>query len=113
MLTDGPYSSYTRHAVHLQYNNNTPTNILITVHSTTSRNSPTDILNIVHDMTSRLTDVAHPTIKKFPGIVHQYNLISISHDGHVMIEIRRGMYGLHQAGILANKQLVAHLQPYG
>ena len=59
MLMDAPYSSYTRHAVHLQYNNNTPTDILITVHFMTSRNSPTDILNTVYAMTSRLTGVAY------------------------------------------------------
>ena len=34
-------------------------------------------------------------------------------DGHVFAEIRRGMYGLPQAGKLANEQLQAVLAPHG
>ena len=49
-------------------------------------------------------------LSKIPQeIIQQYNLISIIHEGHVMIGIRMGVYGLPQASILINKQLVAHL----
>ena len=58
-------------------------------------------------------EYARIPLTKIPQeIIDQYRLTSISHEGHVMIEIRWGMYGLSQAGILANQQLVAHLKPY-
>ena len=47
------------------------------------------------------------------AIVEQYNLTDLFDDGFVYVEIRRGMYGLPQAGRLANDQLVAFLKPHG
>ncbi len=38
-------------------------------------------------------------------IIDAYNLTNLAHNGWVYIEIRKGMYGLPQAGILANKLL--------
>ena len=38
-------------------------------------------------------------------IIDQYDLIRIAWDGWVYIEIQKGMYGLPQAGILANNKL--------
>jgi hypothetical protein len=38
-------------------------------------------------------------------IIAKYNLKAISVDGWVYIEIRKWMYGLKQAGLLANKLL--------
>lgn len=46
-------------------------------------------------------------------IIDQYNLLPLVHDGYIYMEIRKGMYGLPQAGILANKKLTKHLEPYG
>ena len=47
-------------------------------------------------------------------IIDQYNLLDIvTPDGWVYIEIQRGMYGLKQAGIIANEQLQTHLAKYG
>jgi hypothetical protein len=47
-------------------------------------------------------------------IIKQYNLMELATpDGWVYIEIRKGMYGLKQAGILANQQLTKHLAMYG
>jgi hypothetical protein len=47
-------------------------------------------------------------------IRQQYQLDDITtHDGWVYIEIRKGMYGLKQAGILANHRLTKHLATYG
>jgi hypothetical protein len=46
-------------------------------------------------------------------IVDQYKLKDITTpDGWVYIEIRRGMYGLNQAGIIAYQQLKTHLATY-
>jgi hypothetical protein len=46
-------------------------------------------------------------------IMRQYNLHPLVHNGHVVVEIRKGMYGLPQAGILANKRLKKHLAKSG
>ena len=46
-------------------------------------------------------------------IIKQYNLTPLFHNGFVHVEIRRGMYGLPQAGRLANDQLIAFLAPHG
>ena len=42
----------------------------------------------------------------------EYNII-VEADGYVYFEIRKGMYGLKEAGILAFKQLVTNLAPHG
>jgi hypothetical protein len=42
-------------------------------------------------------------------IMEQYKLAPLVHKGHVLTEIRKGMYGLPQAGILAYNRLVQHL----
>jgi hypothetical protein len=46
-------------------------------------------------------------------IIDQYNLMDLAVDGYVYIEIRKGMYGLPQAGIIANQKLTKHLAKYG
>jgi len=46
-------------------------------------------------------------------IIAQYNLETIAHNRHVYVEIRRGMYGLPQAGRIANDQLTKFLAPHG
>ena len=38
--------------------------------------------------------------------------INIANDGYVYLEIRRGMYGLKEAGIIAFTQLVKNLAPH-
>jgi hypothetical protein len=47
------------------------------------------------------------------SIVYQYHLLDLVHNGFILIEISRGMYGLPQAGILSYNQLVAHLATHG
>jgi hypothetical protein len=42
-------------------------------------------------------------------ILEQYNLLPMAHKGYIYIEIQKGMYGLPQAGILANKLLKKRL----
>ena len=46
-------------------------------------------------------------------IYEQYNLQEITHNGFVYVEIRKGIYGLPQAGILANTQLIELLATHG
>ena len=48
-----------------------------------------------------------------PDIVNQYNLNELAIDGKVYVEIRKGMYGLPQAGILANELLQKNLAKFG
>jgi hypothetical protein len=45
--------------------------------------------------------------------IEKYDLIEISQDGKVYIEIQKGMYGLPQAGILANEFLQRNLAKDG
>jgi hypothetical protein len=53
-------------------------------------------------------------LSRFPEeIVHKYNLDTLAVDGWVYIKIRKGMYGLKQAGLLANQLLHTRLAPLG
>jgi hypothetical protein len=53
-------------------------------------------------------------LSRFPEeIVQKYNLKDLAVDGWVYIEIRKGMYGLKQARLLANKLLQTRLAPFG
>jgi hypothetical protein len=53
-------------------------------------------------------------LSKFPeDIVNNYNLKALAVDGWVYIEIRKGMYGLKQAGLLANQLQQRRLSPFG
>jgi hypothetical protein len=53
-------------------------------------------------------------LSRFPGeIVDKYNLGAIAIDGWVHIEIRKGMYGLKHAGLLANQLFQTRLAPFG
>ena len=53
-------------------------------------------------------------LSKIPEeIINQYDILAIAHGGFVMMEIQEGMYGLPQAGIIANKQRKVHLLKYG
>jgi hypothetical protein len=46
-------------------------------------------------------------------IIDQYALLGLVHNGFVYLEISKGVYGLPQAGILANQLLVKRLAPFG
>jgi hypothetical protein len=66
-----------------------------------------------------MNDPSEYEYMKFPlhlipdEIIKQYNLLQLVHNGKVHGEIRRGMYGLPQAGIMANKQLAKFLAKEG
>jgi hypothetical protein len=46
-------------------------------------------------------------------VIDAYDLMSMVHNDHIYVEIRHGMYGLPQAGIIANQLLTRRLQPHG
>jgi hypothetical protein len=46
-------------------------------------------------------------------IVQKYNLNALAIDDWVYIEIRKGMYRLKQAGLIANQLLQTRLAPFG
>jgi hypothetical protein len=53
-------------------------------------------------------------LSSFPDeIVQNYNLKALAVDGWIYIEIRKGMYGLKQAGLLSNQLLQTRLAPFG
>jgi hypothetical protein len=53
-------------------------------------------------------------LSRFPEEkVQKYNLNALAIDGWVYIEIRKGMHGLKQAGLLANQLLQTRLAPFG
>jgi hypothetical protein len=52
-------------------------------------------------------------LSRFPEeIVNKYNLDALAVDGWVYIENRKDMYGLKQAGLLANQLLQTCLAPF-
>jgi hypothetical protein len=46
-------------------------------------------------------------------ILSHYQILALAHKGHVYLAINKGMYGLPQAGRLANDQLIKHLSKHG
>ena len=46
-------------------------------------------------------------------VINEYKLLPLVHDGHIYMEINKGMYGLPQAGLLANKLLAKRLAKHG
>jgi hypothetical protein len=53
-------------------------------------------------------------MSRFPEeMLQKYNLNALAIDGWVYIEIRKGMYGLKQAGLHANQLLQTRLAPFG
>jgi hypothetical protein len=53
-------------------------------------------------------------LSRFPEeIIQKYNLNALGVDGWVYVEIIKSMYGLKQAGLLANQLLQTHLAPFG
>jgi hypothetical protein len=53
-------------------------------------------------------------LSRFPEeIIQKYNLNALAVDGWVYIEIRKGMYSLKQARLLANQLLKTRMAPFG
>ena len=47
------------------------------------------------------------------AIMKQYKNVSLFHQGYIIFEIRKGMYGLPQYGIISKKCLVKELSTSG
>jgi hypothetical protein len=53
-------------------------------------------------------------LSRFPEVIFdKYNLKALAVDGWVYIEISKGIYGLKQAGLLANQLLQTRVVPFG
>jgi hypothetical protein len=53
-------------------------------------------------------------VKAIPQSVYKYYALQeYEHDGYVYAEIRKGMYGLPQAGKIASDRLIQFLEPHG
>jgi hypothetical protein len=46
-------------------------------------------------------------------VMQMYKLAPLVKNGHVYVRIEKGMYGLPQAGIIANERLTKFLEPQG
>ena len=46
-------------------------------------------------------------------IIAEYRVHDMAVDGHIYVEVSKGMYGLPQAGLLANEHLERKLRPFG
>ena len=46
-------------------------------------------------------------------IIQQYNLRNLEHKGFVYMETQKGMYGIPQAGNIANDKLKLHMDKFG
>ena len=62
-----------------------------------------------------MADIKKIYLKTIPQeIVDAYNLTAlVDNQGWIYMCIKKGMYGLKQAGIIANQELVKHMAPFG
>ena len=73
-----------------------------------------DIKNLYLEMPLNQYEYMQMPLKLFPeDIIQHYYLQEKALNGYVYVEIWRGMYGLPQAAILANKLLQKHLGWHG
>jgi hypothetical protein len=73
-----------------------------------------DIINFYLDTPlDRYEYVCIPINLVPPEIIKEYQCMDMVLDEHIYAEVRKGMYGLPQAGILANKLLKQQLEPHG
>jgi hypothetical protein len=73
-----------------------------------------DIKNYYLDTPLPRFEYMKMVLSHFPEeIIQKYNLNALAVDGWVYIEIRKGMYGLKQAGLLANQLIQNRLSPFG
>ncbi|KAL7464467.1 hypothetical protein ACHAXS_004801, partial [Conticribra weissflogii] len=73
-----------------------------------------DVKNFYHETPLDQYEYMCMPIDIIPNhIIKQYKLCKLVKNGYVYMEIRWGIYGLPQAGILANKLLKKILKPHG
>jgi hypothetical protein len=69
-----------------------------------------DIKNFYLNMPMDRPEYMRIHLRHIPDeIIEEYGLLELAHEGFVYIEINKGMYGLLQSSILANKLLAKHL----
>jgi hypothetical protein len=94
------------------------TTFKILINSTLSTNDAAmmmmDIKNYYLDTPLPRFEYMKMLLSRFPEeIIQKYNLNALAVDGWVDIEIRKCMYSLKQAGLLANQLLQNRLAPFG
>ena len=73
-----------------------------------------DIIFFILNSSMNCSEYMRIPAKYLPaGIVEQYQLKFLNVNMYYMVEIRKGIYGLPQAGIITNKRLQAHLYRHG
>ena len=73
-----------------------------------------DISNFYLNTPMKRPEYIRIKVSDIPGeIIKEYNLYSKATNGHVYVKISKGMYGLPQAGLLANELLEKRLNKYG
>eukprot|EP00804_Cyclotella_cryptica_P011136 CCRYP_020838-RA/>CCRYP_020838-RA protein AED:0.39 eAED:0.39 QI:0/0/0/1/1/1/3/0/399 len=67
-----------------------------------------------HPVPRRLPEYARIKLSDIPGdFVQEYSLQDFAHNGYVYFEVSKGVYGLKQAGKLANDLLTQRLEMHG
>jgi hypothetical protein len=76
--------------------------------------SGADIKNMYLEMPLDRYEYMKMPLSLFPqDIINHYGLLDKALNSYICMEIHKGMYGLPQAGILANKLLKKHLAKHG
>ena len=105
---EGPTSAYTA---------NLPTvKILMNAVVSTpgSRVATADIKDYYLGTSMAIPEFMKVALRQIPDAIRaRYHLDDIAHEGQVMMRIDKGMYGLVQAGRLAQERLVKHLAKHG
>jgi hypothetical protein len=79
-----------------------------------ARFATADISNFYFDNPMERYEYMRIPVSVIPKVImEQYKLQDMVHNGQVLVEIRKGMYGLPQAGIIANVRLKKHLAEHG
>jgi hypothetical protein len=73
-----------------------------------------DLNTCYQGMPLRIWEYMRIHISTIPdSIIAQYKLLGLVHNGYVLVDTMKGMYGLTQAGILTYDKLIAHLAKHG
>ena len=108
--------------IHYDNNTSTPTADLVTIKVLLNSVISTKHANFMTiDITNFYLNTNLPTEEYMklptkiipPSIWEAYNLNAMASKEHVYMKIKKGVYGLPQAGILAYQDLQQHLAPYG
>jgi hypothetical protein len=91
-------------------------NVLLqsTISDRTSKWATADISDFYLNTILPRSEYLRIPLKYLPAeIIDMFHLTPFIHNGYVLFEVLKGMYGLPQAGILAQNDLVCHLKEHG